>query len=240
MNGFTPPRQLNRSAAGIDGQRASYVIMTKTLLLVYAVATSLLLSGPVLGQSPAKTEVSQMRRVKRQVLTSTSLPPIRIKFDKSFKYVGSQSFILYDRAQVEQHFFVNADKQKRIKSMYMMQFEGYLPNIKAAYDYPVTKTVNLGGQTYIVNAEGIPNVPAALKQNPQSDITRAASFLESKGYRIGESIMFQRFVRLVDDAKRNEFILLYVEDPGTGAAAETEKVTQEFSGRALKGFRILK
>ncbi|PYS58429.1 MAG: hypothetical protein DMF74_23870 [Acidobacteria bacterium] len=181
-----------------------------------------------------------MRQVKRQVLTSTSLPPIRIKFDKAFKYVGSQSFILYDRAQVEQHFFVNADKQKRIKRMYMMQFEGYLPNIKATYDYPLTKTVTLGGQTYIVNSEGIPNVPAVLKQNPQSDVTRAVSFLESKGYRISESIMFQRFVRLVDDAKRNEFILLYVEDAATSAFAENEKAQQEFSSRALKGFTILK
>ena len=214
--------------------------MRKTLLFVYTLATSLLLSSPVLGQSPAKTESNQMRRVKRQVLTSTSLPPIRIKFDKAFTYVGSQSFILFDRAQVEQHFFVNVDKQKRIKRMYMMQFEGYLPNIKATYDYPLTKTVTLGGQTYIVNSEGIPNVPAVLKQNPQSDVTRAASFLESKGYRISESIMFQRFVRLVDDAKRHEFILLYVEDAVTGASAENEKVRQEFSGRALKGFRILK
>jgi hypothetical protein len=166
-------------------------MMRKPNWFVYALATSILLSSPVPGQSPAKTESDQMRRVKRQLLTSTSLPPIRIKFDKTFKYVGSQSFILYDSAQVEQHFFVNADKQQRIKRMYMMQFEGYLPNIKATYDYPLTKTVNLGGQTYIVNAERIPNVPAALKQNPQSDITRAASFLESKGYRISESIIFQ-------------------------------------------------
>ena len=214
--------------------------MRKTLLFVYALATSLLLSSPVLGQSLAKTEPNQMRQVKRQLLTSTSLPPIRIKFDKAYKYVGSQRFILYDRSQVEQHFFVNADNQGRIKRMYMMQFEGYLPNIKAIYDYPLTRTVTLGGQTYIVNSEGIPNVPAALKQNPQSDVTRAASFLESKGYRISDSIMFQRFVRLVGDAKRNEFILLYVEDPGTGASAENEKAWQEFSGRALKGFRILK
>jgi hypothetical protein len=52
--------------------------------------------------------------------------------------------------------------------------------------------------------------------------------------------MFQRFVRLVDEAKRNEFILLYVEDIGTGAAAETQKAKQEFSSRALKGFTILR
>jgi hypothetical protein len=52
--------------------------------------------------------------------------------------------------------------------------------------------------------------------------------------------MFQRFVRLVDDAKRNEFIFLYVEDAGAGASSETERAKQEFSSRALKGFTILK
>src|SRR6266849_3533717 len=204
------------------------------------VFVGLLLPSIVSAQSANKSAATQTRRVNGRVLTSTSLPAIRIKFDKRFEYVGSQKFILYGRSQVEQHFFVNADKQQRIKRMYMMQFEGYLPDVKATYDYPVTKTVNLGGQTYIVNAESIPNVPAALKQNPQSDVTRAASFLESKGYRISESIMFQRFVRLVDEAKRNEFILLYIEDTATGAFAETEKGQQEFSSRALKGFTILK
>src|SRR5438874_10834302 len=209
-------------------------------VLFRVVFVGLLLPAIASAQSLNYPKPKGTRHVKGRVLTSTSLPPIRIKFDKAFKYVGSQSFILYDRAQVEQHFFVDADKQQRIKRMYMMQFEAYLPNIKAIYDYPLTKTVNLGGQTYIVNSEGIPNVPAALKQNPQSDVTRAASFLESKGYRISDSIMFQRFVRLVGDAKRNEFILLYVEEAVTGASVEDGKRRQDISGRALKGFRILK
>ena len=214
--------------------------MKKTPLLICVIVSSLLSSSFAPAQSPTKTESNQTRAVKRQVLTSTYLPSIRVRFEKRFKYVGSQKFILYDRAQVEQYFFVDADNQQRIKRMYMVQFEGYLPNINATYDYPATQTVNLGGQTYIVNAESIPNVSAALKQNPQSDVARAASFLESKGYRISESIMFQRFVRLVDEAKRNEFILLYVEDTGTGASAENEKARQEFSSRALKGFTIVK
>ena len=213
----------------------------KTILLVaYAVASTLLLSGFALAQSPAAAESNQVRRVKHQVLTSTYLPSIRIRFDKSFKYVGSQKFTLYDNANVEQHFFVDADIQRHIKRMAMVQFEGYLPNINATYNYPPTKTVNLGGQTYIVNAESIPNVSAMLKQNPQSDAARAASFLDSKGFRIGESIMFQRFVRLVDSTKRNEFILFYVENMGTGASSESEKAREEFLSRALKSFTVLK
>jgi len=212
----------------------------------------LLLSVVTFAQSANKPEAKQMRRVKGQVLTSTYLPPIRIKFDKAFKHVGSQKFTLFERAQAEQYYFVDADEQQRIKRMYIVQFEGYLPNINATYDYPSAKTVDLAGQSYIVEAQVVPSVSTVLKQNPQSDAARAVSFLENKGYRAGESVLFQRFVRLVDEAKRNEFILLYIEDlSGTGftaadfakderAFSQKEKILQELSNRALKGFTVLK
>jgi hypothetical protein len=210
--------------------------MKKTLPLIVILACCLQSSSSAFDQSADKTKTKQTRQVKRQVLTSTYLPAIRIRFDDEFKYVGMQKFILYERAQVEQYFFVDATSQRRIQRMYMVQFEGYLPGIDAKYEYPVTETVTLGGQTYLVNAETIPNVSAVLKQDPQSDAAHAASFLESKGFRLNESIRFQRFVRLLDEAKRNEIILLYIEDAGASAAQEKE----EFSARALKGFTVLK
>lgn len=179
----------------------------------------------------------QTRVVKDQVLTSTYLPSIRIKFDDRLKYVGSQKFVLYERAQVEQFFFVEADGERRIKRMYFAQFEGYLPGVDAKYNYPVTDTVTLAGETYLVNAQSVPNAAAVLKQNPESDAARAVSFLESKGYRLNEAIRFQRFVRLVDEAKRNEIILIYVEDAGILSAPE--KLGKEFLDRALKGFKVL-
>lgn len=211
----------------------------KTFLIATVLVSGLLLSSIPYAQSGVN---SQTRRVRGQVLTSASLPSIRIRFGEAFKHVGSQQFILYERAQVEQHFFVDADKQQRIKRMYMVQFEGYLPNISGSYNYSVTKTVSLAGHSYIVDVEVITNVRAAIKQDVQSDVARAASFLEGKGYRFGEGIVFQRFVRLVDEAKRSEFILVYVEDLDRAGAdgAEKGKATQEFSGRALKGFKILK
>jgi BioD-like phosphotransacetylase family protein len=210
----------------------------KNFLIAVMVVSSLLLSSIVQAQSDAD---GQTRRVKGHILTSTSLPPIRIRFDKRFKYVGSQQFVLYDRAQVEQYFFVDADRQQHIKRMYMVQFEGYLPNISGSYNYPVTKTVSLAGQSYIADAEIVQSVAAAIKQDTKSDVARAASFLESKGYQVGEGIAFQRFVRLVDEARSREFILLYVEDLSRADldAVEKEKAMKEFSGRALKGFKIL-
>ena len=211
--------------------------MRKTLLLTFMLAGSLLCSTLAFAQSGTRTRV-----VKGQVLTSSHVPPINLKFDKAFTYAGTQSFVLYGRAQVEQYFFVAADSRRLIKRMCMVQFESYLPGISGAYNYAVTKTIDLAGQTYIADFEVVPNVSAAIKQDPQSDVTRAASFLEGKGYLIGKGIAFQRFVRLVDEAKRSEFILLYVEDlVGAGFdAADRERARQDFTSRALKGFKIRK
>jgi hypothetical protein len=120
--------------------------MKKTLLLILTLSGSLLVCGFALAQSSAKIEANQTRRVKGQVLTSIYLPSIRVRFEKSFKYIGSQKFILYNRARVEQVFFVDADNQQRIKRMYMMQFEGYLPNINATTIILLQKLLVLAGK----------------------------------------------------------------------------------------------
>jgi hypothetical protein len=48
----------------------------------------------------------------------------------------------------------------------------------------------------------------------------------------------RHFVRLADESKRSEFIMLYVED--AGASGGDEKAMREFRERAPKGFAILK
>src|ERR1700749_510134 len=198
-------------------------MLKRTSLLIFAAASVLLTHAGASAQRRAAAKPA--RAVRGQVLTSTSLPAIRMRFDKGLKYVGSQKFVLYERAQAEQHFFVDADAGGRIRRMYMLQFEGYLPGIDASYSFEAKETVKLGGLDYIVNAESVPNVAAALAQQPESDAARAVEFLKGKGYSVGEYVRFQRFVRLVDEAKRNEFIMLYVEDAGT--TQPDEKSTRE-------------
>jgi hypothetical protein len=209
-------------------------------LLLTVLTLACVLHAPAHAQRRAASKAKQTRVVKDQVLTSSKLPPIRIRFDREFKYIGSQRFVLYDRAEAEQHFFVDADARRLIRRMYMLQFESYLPGVDAKYDYAPAENVRLGGKDYVVNAESVPNVAAALAQNPQSDSARAVEFLKGKGYSVGEAVRFQRFVRLVDESKRSEFIMLYVEDAGANVSSGDEKAMREFRERALKGFVILK
>ena len=199
----------------------------------------------------ARTRQKELRSVKGRTLTSHVLPPIEIKFDKAFKYVGSQQFVLYDRAQVEQFFFVAANRGS-IKRMFMVQFEGYLPDNTHTYDYNIKETVRLGELDFMSD-NAVVNVPAFRKQYPDSDAGRAAAFLETKGYVLaGEDIIFQRFVRLVDEARRNEVLILYYEtlnekgftaaslSDGGKAASQRDRLFEEVRQRALKGFTVAK
>jgi hypothetical protein len=225
-----------------------------SLIIVAALACNLFAPASARAQMSQPSSVekqtgAQQRRVKGRTLVSDILPPIRIKFDKDFKYVGSQSFILYNSAQVEQFFFIAASRN-RIKRMFMVQFEGYLPDNTHTYKYEISNTVNLGGFAFMYDTSAV-NVPAFRKQYPDSDAGRAAAFLEGKGYHLeGEDIVYQRFVRLVDDAHRNELLIIYYENlNGMGltaadlsekgrAVGQREKLFQEVMNRALKNFTV--
>jgi hypothetical protein len=195
-----------------------------------------------LADEPART-------VKGQVLTSTAMPAVRLEFNQAFKYIGNQDFILYNVARAEQHFFVDADKQGQIKRLYWVQFEGYLPDNTNAYRYKVNKSVTIGGLEFIADAYA-----RNIKINagrPDSDGARARAFLESKGYRlVSDEVLSQRLVHLVDEAKRNELMIIYMEDlselkltandlaPGGQAADKWDGVSKDLLERALSGLKV--
>jgi hypothetical protein len=197
----------------------------------------------------AQSAQKQMRSVKGRVLTSSDIPAVKLKFPKEFKYIGSQDFILYDVARAEQHFFVDADKQGRIKRLYWIQFEGYLPTNTNTYRYKPTKVVNIGGLDFIADAYAR-NIKA-FPGRPDSDGSRARAFLMSKGFQMAsDDVMSQRLVNLVDEAKRNELMIIYMEDlstmgltaadvaPGGSTAARWDEVSKGLLDRAIKGLEI--
>ncbi len=189
------------------------------------------------------------RSVKGQVLTSSANPALSLKFDGKFKYAGGQEFILYDVARAEQHFFVDADKEGRVRRMYWVQFEGYLPSNTHTYKYKVNKTVQIGGLEFIADAYAR-NIRAN-PGRPDSDGSRARAFLTGKGYRMAsDDLLSQRLVYLVDAEKRNELMIIYLEDlsgmkltaadfeAGGSAAARWDEISKALMERALKGMKI--
>ena len=179
------------------------------------------------------------RSVSGQTLTSTDLPPIRLKFDRKFKYVGTQSFTLYGVAQAEQHFFVDADDQGRIRRLYWIQFEGYLPSNDHSYKYPITQQTDLAGLTFIADASALDLKTRRVRAG--SDTEHAWTFLTDKGYRIASDYaLSQRLVHLIGDDRRNELMIIYVE-PSKVLEDNSERwpaVSADLLKRASKGFSI--
>jgi hypothetical protein len=191
------------------------------------------------------------RAVKDQVLTSSAMPVVRLEFDRAFKYAGSQAFVLYEVANAEQHFFVDADSQNRISRLYWIQFEGYLPTNTHSYNYKVNKMVKFGGLDFIADAYA--RKIKAGEGRPDSDANRARAFLESKGYQMAsDEVLMQRLVYMVDEAKRNELMIIYLEDlrPSGLTAADLEpegrgadrwlEISAGLLERAQKGMKVIR
>lgn len=174
----------------------------------------LMLSGSsVVAQTAPAIAETPTRTVKGRILTSAELPAVRLEFGKDFKYVGGHSFILYNVARAEQHFFVDADKDGRIKRLYWVQFEGYLPDNTHSYNYKGAKTVSIGGLDFIadVYARNIKINPG----KPDSDGAKGRAFLESKGFKLGsDETVSQRLLHFIGTDKRNELMIIYLEDLG--------------------------
>ena len=218
---------------------------------LYALRNNNIVPFPVELEPQAAADGSgELTRVfKDGVLVSKELPAVRLRVDESFKYVGGQSFVLYDVARAEQHFFVDADSQGRIRRLYLVQFEGYLPTNKHTYQYHDNPTVNVGGLVFTADSRAV-NIDAQ-PGPPGSDGERARAFLAGKGYRVASGeVLMQRLIHLTDETKRNELLVLYIEDlgregfkaadfaPNGPGAARWPEMSKNLLDRAVKGLKI--
>ena len=222
--------------------------MRESILVPLFLFFLLCVPAPAQTAAPAETPT---RKVKGQSLISAEMPAVRLDVGKDFKYVGGHKFILYDVAHAEQHFFVDADKDGRVKRLYWVQFEGYLPTNTHTYNYKGAKTVNIGGLDFFadVYARNIKANPG----RPDSDAAKGRAFLESKGYRFGsDEIISQRFLHYIGEEKRNELMIIYLEDMtplGVTAAdlakggkreARMPEISESFLSRALKDIKLVR
>ena len=75
------------------------------------------------------------RTVSGNDLISDHDPAVILRFDPTFRHIGGQKFILYGVADTEQHFFVETTPDDKLKSVYWVQYEAYLPDNSYSYNY---------------------------------------------------------------------------------------------------------
>jgi hypothetical protein len=183
------------------------------------------------------------REVRGNRLTSKSDPAITIKVPREARYLGAERWNLYDIADCELHLFVEADDNKRVKALYWIQFEGYLPGNTHTYDYSKDDPVTWSGLPFYKRARFGPS-----NQAPRagSDGERVRQMLERAGYSLPPDTMNVRLVHLLDEARRKELMFIYGEDlsasghtsaslmDGDKPRAEWTAIEKELVARAMK------
>lgn len=211
--------------------------VAKTLILI---ALLVLSAGNILGQN---------RSVSGKTLISDALPKIRIKLTGNFKYVGKFDFRIRDIAAGERHIFVEADRNKQIQSLFIAQFEGFLPGVSETYNYRFDNALKFGAHKFGQNTYAYSNRESE-RENPQNEAALTAKFLSRKGYKFEDEFMMSRFVTVADAECRHELILYYIENvsPTSHRVSdfykgdeETEiwrKISVGLTERSLKSFEI--
>ena len=183
------------------------------------------------------------RSVNQQTLTSTHTPAVTMRFAPEFAYAGAQRFLLYNVASAEQHFFVDAGPDRRIRRFYWVQFENYLPGNNHSYDYSGSQ-----GRATISGFDFFTDTYAAAVQppkRPDSDGARARQLLQSKGYHYPDEVLSIRLVHLTDETRRSELMIIYAEDlapfgvqAGAIDQARMKQLSAEILARAQKNLQI--
>ncbi|HMQ47653.1 MAG TPA: hypothetical protein PKA00_09565 [Saprospiraceae bacterium] len=162
------------------------------------------------------------RSVEQNVLASDSLPAVQIKVADEFHFVGNFDFEIIANsdeyadsiqgkpiAKGERFVFASA-ADKVVDKLFIVQFEGFLPEYDFTYNYNFDKAEFIGSKKYRHNTWFYNNKELA-QENPGNEGAKTTAFLEEKGYKLEDEFMMSRFVGLASEDRKNEIIIFYIE-----------------------------
>lgn len=175
------------------------------------------------SQTPAGEEAPQ-RYFADGTFSSSSLPQISIRFEEGFRYIGNPEFELAGTAHIDRHHLVDVASDGRLERTVILHFEGFLPESEETYRYRIPPAENAAGPDYRFTLEQVRlgehdyihntwffDARANIEANPDRELARSAALLGTHGYTLPDQLRMSRFVRIVDEEAKHEFILFYLE-----------------------------
>ncbi len=183
-----------------------------TLAVVVAIMAGLHLYYSDRGRfttEPVNTGLA--RTVSANELTSPGDPAVVMQFSPEYRHLGGQQFILYGVADTEQHFFIETTPDDRLKSLYWLQFEAYLPDNSYSYDYDDSPLrLSIGEYEFFVDTAPVRSDPTRRRRGTDGGLAR--QFLSSKGYELPQDYAYARMVHLTDESRRKELMIIFIVD----------------------------
>ncbi len=155
-------------------------------------------------------------------LVSDYDPAATLRFDSAYRYLGGQKFILYGVADTEQHFFVETTADDKLRSVYWIQYEAYLPDKSYTYDYGDSPLrVTLGDYEFYADTAVVEFDPNR-KRRRGTDGAMARAFLRKHGYVFPADFAYARLVYLTDESRQKELMIIFIDDLSVQGLAAAE------------------
>ena len=165
------------------------------------------------GRFTTEPELTGLSRtVSANDLISEHDPAVVLRFASAYRHVGGQKFILYGVADTEQHFFVESTSENKLKSLYWVQYEAYLPGKRYTYNYDDSPLrLTLGDYEFYTDTDVVEFDPHR-KRRRGTDGAMARQFLASKGYSLPNDWAYARLVYLTDESRQKELMIIFIDD----------------------------
>jgi hypothetical protein len=185
------------------------------------------------------------RAVQGHVLHSPALPELTIRVSADLTYVGRLSYDIQDVAQAEEYVFATAASGK-LQRAFVAHFERFLPTNDHFFEYPHLRMATLGHQEYL-------HQTWAIRQFDLFTVPAMQEFLRTRHLTAEASWLVDRYVRVVDEARKHEVIFFYLEAASIHATnihyggapvepppppAPPPHIETEFVQRAHAAFRV--
>jgi hypothetical protein len=177
-------------------------------IFVFSIIIIGLISQPLYGKRVG--DERPHRVVKGRELTSTDFPSLRLRVDKSFRYLGKFSFTVANMSSGERYIFAQV-QGRRVRKLFIVQFEAILPDSSETYNYSFADALTIGGHKFKQNTFAF-DAREALKKSPPDEGALTTRFLRKKGFVTENEIMAARLVNVPDAERKHEMILFYMEN----------------------------
>lgn len=195
------------------------------------------------------TEKSIVRFVKGHTIISKKLPKIEIKVDEEFSFVGKFDFEIIASSDEysedmqgkpvavgERYVFASTDENQLVNKLFIVQFEGFLPENDLIYNYDFDKSNFIGENKYRHNTWFYDSKKLA-QGNPNNEGAKTRTFLEEKGFQLEDQFMMSRFVGLASENRKNEIIIFYHEMLKKTTGYSLEEYEKSINDEEVKAIR---
>jgi hypothetical protein len=159
--------------------------------------------------SEAAVSANSIRVVDNTIIVEHA-PALRIRVDRSIRFLGRHDIRIRDVAAGERLIFAEVKNGSAVR-LFIAQFEGFNEGVAGTYNYDLSASPEVAGLRWRSNPFAF-NMAESIRSSPGAEAHSTAEFLDRHAIGYPADWMMWRSLTVTTPDRRSELILFYVED----------------------------